>query len=91
MDNFFMIGMSQEDALQKYRRFLVRASAVGAELNEGSEFGSPESESRFVALGLDFDLESCPHGYRSEPAWVNKFVNSDYLGAVLANRAPLWI
>ena len=85
VDNFFVVGASEADAAEKYARFLARAELVGAELNSGSEFGSPES--RFVALGLEFDLQAVPHRYRSEPAWVDKFLVSSALSAVMENRA----
>ena len=41
----------------------------------------------FVALGLEFDLESSPHQYRSDPAWCQKFLSSQSLSKTIENCA----
>ena len=85
VDNWFVVGDSREDAAVRYARFLGKAESVGAELNEGAEFGTPQS--RFIALGLEFDLESSPKRFRSDPDWVSKFLASAAVAAVRENRA----
>lgn len=85
VDNFFVVGRSRDEAAQKYRKFLRRAQLVGAERNAGAEYGQPRS--RFVALGLEFDLEASPRRYRSDPAWCSKLLESSCVRATLKNGA----
>ena len=84
VDNFWATGRTQEETLQRYRAFQDRCASVGADVKEGSG-GMPQS--RFTALGLEFNLEARPHRYRSEPAWTQKFLSSPALLHALANTA----
>ena len=52
VDNWFVVGDSREDAAERYARFLGKAESVGAELNEGAEFGTPAVAVHRLGVGI---------------------------------------
>ena len=84
VDNFFVVGESEEETAQRYSEFKRRADYVGARLSDAEGFGEPKSN--FVALGLEFDLSATPQRYRSAPDWVQKMLSSETLGRMMGGR-----
>ena len=85
VDNFWAVGQTREEATSRYDKFRQRCATVGAEMKEADSGCVPQS--RFVALGLDFDLEARPRKYRSDPEWTRKFLSSPSLQSTLKNKA----
>lgn len=82
VDNFFVVGDTLQQASERYAAFTERARWVGAEMNPDPEYGV--ARSRFVALGLEFDLGATTQRYRAAPEAVEKLLHAAETAAVLA-------
>ena len=84
VDNFIVTAGSQQEAAEKFEIFLTRCATVNAKMSLDEQgYGQPTQ--MFNTFGLSFDLQR--HCYRSDPAWVQKFLGTREHAAVRGGRA----
>ena len=83
IDNFIVIQQSREEAVAQFSSFCERCDKANVELNmDDPTYGTPTQQ--FCVFGVEFNLEK--HTFRSEPAWLEKFVQKDELAALRTGK-----
>ena len=84
VDNYIILGGSEEEAARRYTEFKQRCAYARVELHEEAE-GQPQRQ--FAAFGLEFDLRGPTKRFRSSEKWVAQLLEAVHVQNVLSGEA----
>ncbi|KAJ9449640.1 Retrovirus-related Pol polyprotein from transposon 17.6 [Diplonema papillatum] len=87
LDNFLVLGQTRGEAERRVAEFRGRIEEARVEVHPEGGGRLWEVTSRFVCVGVEFDLEAEAQRHRLDPAWVGRWTGSGALRRVLADRA----
>ncbi|KAJ9434829.1 hypothetical protein DIPPA_13320, partial [Diplonema papillatum] len=87
VDNFLVLGGTRDEAEQKVATFRDRAAAARVEVRAEGGDTLWEVQTRFVCVGIEFDLAADEQRHRLDPAWASKWAAAGGMKAVLAGKA----
>eukprot|EP01061_Rhynchopus_euleeides_P001168 TRINITY_DN1082_c0_g2_i1.p1 TRINITY_DN1082_c0_g2~~TRINITY_DN1082_c0_g2_i1.p1 ORF type:complete len:471 (-),score=53.75 TRINITY_DN1082_c0_g2_i1:216-1628(-) len=83
VDNFIVLGGSEEGVQRSFDAFLHRGAETNAVMNlDDPDYGHPVQ--RFTSFGIAFDMSN--HRYRSDKSWLEKFLSGTELRAVIGGK-----
>ncbi|KAJ9473412.1 putative RNA helicase SDE3 [Diplonema papillatum] len=87
VDNFLVLGGTLDEAERNVAVFRKRAQAARVEVRAEGDDALWQVRSRFVCVGVEFDLAAETQRHRLDPAWAERWVDGSGMTAVLSGRA----
>ncbi|KAJ9439834.1 hypothetical protein DIPPA_21349 [Diplonema papillatum] len=87
VDNFLVLGGSLDEAQRNVAVFRERTQAARVEVRAEGGGALWEVCSRFVCVGVEFDLAAETQRHRLDPSWAERWVDGSGMTAVLSGRA----
>ncbi|KAJ9458758.1 hypothetical protein DIPPA_32414 [Diplonema papillatum] len=87
VDNFLVLGGTLDEAERNVAVFRKRAQAARVEVRAEGDDALWQVRSRFVCVGVEFDLAAETQRHRLDPAWAERWVGGSGMTAVLSGRA----
>ncbi|KAJ9446863.1 hypothetical protein DIPPA_10984 [Diplonema papillatum] len=87
VDNFLVLGGTLDEAERNVAVFRKRAQAARVEVRAEGDDALWQVRSRFVCVGVEFDLAAETQRHRLDPSWAERWVDGSGMTAVLSGRA----